>query len=115
MSYDDFWNGDVEMVKYYRKANELQVEQRNFELWLQGMYIYEAVRDLAPVLNALSKNREPEPYRREPIPLTEANRLKAEEEDKKRRLADGKAKMEQLMASINKQFEKGGIENGSTA
>ena len=43
MTYDQYWNDDCQLVKFYRKAHKLKNEQKNQELWLQGMYIYEAL------------------------------------------------------------------------
>ena len=39
MTYDEFWNGDVSIVKFYRKAEELRYKRQNQALWLQGMYM----------------------------------------------------------------------------
>lgn len=42
MSYSEFWEGDVSLPKFYRKAYELryerEMEQTNFTAWLQGFY-----------------------------------------------------------------------------
>lgn len=66
MSYQDFWYGDVEMVKYYREAHKLAIKRRNEELWLQGYYNYNA---FAVVLsNAFSKGKK-EKYLEKPIDL----------------------------------------------
>lgn len=55
MTYEQFWEQDSELVKYYRKANEIRQEQINQEAWLHGMYIYEAIADLAPILRSFGK------------------------------------------------------------
>lgn len=72
MPYDDFWNGDVSMVVAYRKADELRLKQRNYELWMQGMYVYEALCDASPLFrfNLKGGTIKPEPYIKEPYPLT---------------------------------------------
>ena len=106
MSYEQYWDGDCTLPKYYRKAEELRNEKRNQELWLQGMYIYEALCDVSPVLHAFAKKgTKPTPYSDKPYPLTrkQANR---EAEEKQRRIAEkGKKFMEAMAASINKKFE----------
>lgn len=38
MSYDEFWHGDPWLCEYYRQYHRLCVEQRNQELWIQGLY-----------------------------------------------------------------------------
>lgn len=75
MSYDDFWNGDVSMAGAYRKAQELRDRRKNQELWLQGMYIYEALCDVSPLFRFTMKSGtiEPLPYVKEPYPITEAD------------------------------------------
>ena len=55
MTPDQYWDGDPALVKYYRKADELKWERKNQELWLQGMYFYEAICDASPVLHAFAK------------------------------------------------------------
>ena len=81
MSYDEFWNGDVSMVIAYRKANELRDKRRNYELWLQGMYVYEALCDASPLFRFSMKKGvvKPEPYTKEPYPITAAEARELEE------------------------------------
>lgn len=91
MTYDEFWNGDVSMVKAYRKANELRDKRRNQELWLQGMYVYEALCDASPLFRFTMKKGsiKPEPYVKEPFPITEAEvreRKEREQREKEERL-----------------------------
>ena len=106
MTYDQYWNGDCTLVKYYRKAEELRNEKRNQELWLQGAYVYEAICDVAPVLHAFAaKGTKPTPYSTKPYALTE-KQIKQDEEEKQRKLAEkGKRFMEAMASSVNKKFE----------
>jgi hypothetical protein len=94
------------LAKYYRKAEELRNEKRNQELWLQGMYIYEALCDVAPVLRAFAqKGTKPTPYSEKPYPLNN-KQTERDEEEKQRRIAEkGKRFMEAMALSINKKFE----------
>lgn len=87
MSYDDFWNGDVKMVKAYRKAYELREKRRNQELWLQGMYFYEALCDASPLFRFSMKKGviKPEPYVKEPYPITEADVRDREEREARKK------------------------------
>jgi len=116
MSYSDYWDGDAEMVKYYRQMDELRKEQRNSELWLLAAYIYEALLDASPVFNPLSKKNKPFPFRSEPIPVTERGTRESAERKKQKQLEAGREAMRVMMATINKQFEnkkKGGeVDNG---
>ena len=106
MTYDQYWNDNPLLVKSYRKAAELRKEQRNEELWLQGMYIYEALCDVSPVLNAnAKKGTKPHPYSEKPYAITESQR-KYEEEEHARKVAEkGRRFMEAVMLSNNKRFE----------
>ena len=106
MTPEQYWESDCTLVKYYRKAEELRNEKRNQELWLQGMYVYEAICDVAPILHAFAKKgTKPTPYSSKPYPLNE-KQIKRNEEEKQRKLADkGKRFMEAMAASINKKYE----------
>ena len=53
MTYDQFWYGDVRVFDTYLKAFKLKKKQENEKLWLQGMYIYEAIATV--MSNAFSK------------------------------------------------------------
>ncbi len=86
MSYDDFWNGDVSMVEAYRKADELRLKQRNYELWLQGMYVYEALCDASPLFRfTMNRTVKPESYLKEPYPITPMEAREREERAAKAR------------------------------
>ena len=106
MTPEQYWESDCTLVKYYRKAEEIRNEKRNQELWLQGMYVYEAICDASPILQAFAKKgTKPTPYSAKPYPLT-AKQIKRDEEEKQRKLAEkGKKFMEAMVASINKKFE----------
>ena len=51
------------------------------ELWLQGLYVYNAIGALVPVLNPFSKEHKAKPYLKNPIPITEEER----EEEQRRK------------------------------
>lgn len=53
MTMDEYWNASPHLVKYYREAHRHKVEERNQELWLQGLYIYNAFSVV--LANAFSK------------------------------------------------------------
>ena len=108
MTYEQYWNGDCTLTKYYRKADEIRKERRNEELWLQGMYVYEAICDVSPVLHAFAKKgTKPQPYSEKPYAITEAQQKRVEEEKERKIAEKGKRFMEALMKSNNKRFEGG--------
>ncbi len=83
MSYDEYWNGDNSAPRHYMKADRLRRKRTNEELWLQGLYIYNAVHALAPELNAASKDFKPAPYIDKPFPLFDEDKKHAEAEKQK--------------------------------
>lgn len=83
MTAEQFWDKDCMLVKAYRKANELQKKRKNEELWLQGLYVYQAIINAAPVLHAFAKpGTKPIPYLDKPIPLTEQEAKQREEAER---------------------------------
>lgn len=103
MSYDDFWNGDVCMVRAYRKADELRQRRENQAAWLQGMYIYGALCDVAPIFHAFAKKgTKPTPYTDEPYPITAAEI----EERKIREARVREARMKAEFAAFAEQMRK---------
>ena len=107
MSYDDFWNGDVFMVKAYRTAYELREKRRNQELWLQGMYFYEALCDASPLFRFSMKKGiiKPEPYLKEPYPITAAEVREREAREAKQREEKIKAGFAIFAESVRKRLE----------
>lgn len=86
MSYDDFWYGKPELATAYKKLHRLQAEQTNQQLWLQGLYIQNAVA--VAINNAFSKQKQK--YIAEPIKLfepTEAEK-EAKAEETRRKLVE---------------------------
>ena len=113
MTYDQFWNQNVELAKFYREADKIKQERRNYELWLQGAYTYEALLDASPVLRfSFSKKPiKPEPYPDRPYMRKTDKREKCAEQltaETKEEKQDQKARqmMEMFMISFNKKFEK---------
>ena len=70
MSYHEFWDEDSELVVAYREADERKLERANYEMWLQGLYVYQAIGAIAPVLGLNTKK--PEKYMEKPIPITKS-------------------------------------------
>ena len=90
MTYEQFWLDDPYLVKAYEKAHELRNQQRNQEMWFQGLYNYRAFSSvLAQFSHAMSggKGSKPEGYLEEPIPLTEEEQKAAQERKQQRALA----------------------------
>lgn len=76
------------------------MERTNAELWLQGMYVYEALCDVSPVLVAYpKKGAKVAPYAAEPYPISK-------DALEKNRAAERNARMEQLKARLIRDSAK---------
>ena len=70
MSYEEYWHGRFNLVTAYRKAYKLKQEIKDYEFWRQGMYFYEALLDVSPILHAFAKKgTKPRPYPSKPYGL----------------------------------------------
>lgn len=101
MTADQYWNGDCQLVKAYREARKIQQKRKNEELWLQGMYIYEALCDVSPILRAFSKAKKPAPYPEQPYELKEP-----EKNTDKKNENPGLTAFETMVANWNASFKK---------
>lgn len=106
MTPEQYWEGDCELAKYYRKADEIRIERRNQELWLQGMYVYEAICDASPILQAFAKKgSKPFPYSDKPYALSDKQRKENSEAKEKATFDKGKKFMEAFMTQNNAKFK----------
>lgn len=114
MTYDQYWNEDCCLVKYFRKAYEIQKERDNEKMWLQGMYIYEALCDVAPVLHAFAKKgTKPTEYSARPYPITQQEVEKRREEREREKYEKMKARNSAFAIKFNASIaEKKGGKNG---
>lgn len=95
MTYDEYWNDEAYKCKFYREYHKLRVKQKDEEFWQQGMYIYEALCNVSPILHAFSKNgTKPLPYSSKPY-LAQAE-LDKKKEDEEQRLEN-----ERLIARLH--------------
>ena len=102
MTYDEFWNQDVAMVRAFRKSHELKRRQQNETLWLQGLYVRDAL--LATVGNMFSeKGAKPIEYPSDPYPIT-AEQVEEKEAAEKRKMEERmKADLMAMAARMIKQ------------
>lgn len=112
MTLDEYWNGDPEYAVFVRKSFQLKQKQTNYQLWLQGAYIYEALLDVSPMFHDLIKDPKPIPYAKEPYALTETDkqereRNEAEEQDKK-----NQATIRAWVERVNRIKTKKGAKDG---
>lgn len=107
MTEGQYWDGDAGLVKYYREAEEIRKERANREAWLQGMYVYDAIARLTPIMHAFAKKgAKAEPYVPEPYPLNEREKKQAETEKEKRTAEAAQRYMQAFAMQNNKRFGK---------
>ena len=81
MSYQEFWYEDCWIANYYLKAYTIKKDQINEQLWLQGMYVFEAILCASPVLHAFSKKgTKPLPYAEKPFLMDKINPVEKTQE-----------------------------------
>lgn len=113
MTYDEFWFGKPERAKYYRKAYELKKKQLNEQLWLQGMYFFEAICDVAPVLVTMpKKDAKIQPYSTEPYALTAKEQEERERRENERKQKKMLERFNAMATLVNHKFKQGGDDNG---
>lgn len=114
MTYKEFWEDDPTMTKQYLEAFKIkqknEIKNKEWEIWKQGMYVYEALIDVSPILHAFSKAKKPLPYPEKPYGLEED-----EEEEKDKITKEKEIENERLKATVffsnwaratRKQFNK---------
>lgn len=108
MSYDEYWYGEPYRAMFYLKAYKLKVRQKDEEMWMQGMYIYEALCDVSPILHAFSKKgTKPLQYSAAPY-LSKVNSLKTKkekEQEKKNAQLIARVYFENWAMSTKKHFD----------
>ena len=105
MSYEQYWDGDCLLARYYRKAHQMKHQRRNQELWLQGAYFYEALTDVAPTLHAFAKKgTKATPYVSEPFALTDKEVRERRKREERLRYDKQKAKVAAWAAKTNMQM-----------
>lgn len=107
MTEAQYWDGDCTLPKYYREAEVLRKERVNQEAWLQGMYVYDAISRLTPILHAFAKKgAKPKPYVEEPYPINEKAVEDAKLKKEKEKSQKGLRFMQAFMVANNKHFEE---------
>lgn len=113
MTYDQFWRDDPELVRAYRKAHELKRAWDNEQAWLHGLYIYEALCDVSPVLHAFAKRgTKPSLYASEPYPVTKAQQELKKAQEEKERQEQYKEYLARFAKAFNKRFQKEAVTDG---
>jgi len=94
MTYEQFWQGDPELVIYYRRAYEDRKEYDATMAYLQGRYFYDAMCLVSPLYNPL-KPKKPRKYLKQPYAITP--RMKEKQEQ---------AEIREMVAGFNKMIDQ---------
>jgi hypothetical protein len=101
MTYDEFWNQSVSMVRAYREADDLRRRKENEVLWMQGVYIREAL--MSTVCNMFNKGTKFE-YPKDPYPVTSKQVEEKQERERKRMEERIKADMLAMVERMSKKM-----------
>lgn len=111
MTEEQYWDRDSCLVKYYRQAEELRRERVNQELWLQGMYFYDALARISPILHAFAKKgTKAQPYVEEAYPINKKKMEDVKVKKEKAKSEKGVRYMQAYMVKNNQRFAKKGSE-----
>ena len=109
MTEEQYWDKDSCLVKFYREAEDLRKERVNQEAWLQGMYIYDALARISPILHAFAKKgTKAQPYVEEAYPINKKTIDNAKIKKEKANSKKGLSYMQAYMAQNNKRFDTKG-------
>ena len=98
MTYDQYWRDDVTMPIMFRKAYKIKQEEIKWQIWEEGVYTYEALCKVSPVLHAFAKNgTKPLPFSSEPHGI---QKIREEREEKEKIKEEKKADNERMRAQI---------------
>lgn len=102
MTYDEFWNQDPKLAKYYRDAYEYKQRQENVMMWYQGQYFASAI--MATVGNMFSKQHID--YVSEPFPITERELAEKKALAEQKKMERDKARFMALALKLNANMGK---------
>ena len=110
MTYDEFWNGNPSRAIFYRRAAMIQVKRKDEEFWMQGVYVYDALCRVSPILHAFSKSgTKPLPYVDKPyLSMTSDNDEENEEmkqKQKENEMLVAKLRFSQWARATAKKFK----------
>ena len=87
MTWDEFWYESLWRLGVYWQRYQFEIERRNQELWLQGLYVMEAV---AAVMGGKNSNNK---YPEKPHRITEMTQTEKD--------AEARRKVETLRGNLN--------------
>lgn len=88
MTYEQYWYGEIRLAKAYAEAERFRLEQRDYDMWLQGAYVHQALQSALSVSEFFrAKGKKPIPYPEKPFGIWR-KRDPQEESERKRKQAE---------------------------
>lgn len=113
MTYEEYWEGSAELTIFFREKAKIERQRKNYEMWLQGAYIYHALMAVAPAFNALAKDHTPSDYLDDVIPQTKQEAEKQKIRKERKRMEEQMNRFRASVMNVNrtlKKREEGGVE-----
>lgn len=107
MTYEEYWQKDCTLVECYRKAWKMKSEIKEWDFWKEGMYVYDALCRVSPILHAFTqKGAKPLQYPEKPygIEQYEENENEKKEEQKQREIENERLKAQLHFTQLFKRF-----------
>jgi len=113
MTYDQYWYGDVALTDAYIAADRLVTERHNYEAWLQGQYVYQAIGSFAECFMSFGKKGKIKikPYPKKPYEFS-YKKTETEEEREEREAKDVAERKARVRAMLMASVTKGSGEHG---
>lgn len=106
MTYEQYWDGDMDMTIPYRHLLDRRRQWQNQMLWLQGRYFYDALCAVMPALSIKTKNAQIQEYTPQPYPLSAKEAREIEENKERERYEKMFNHMRTFSAYTNARFKK---------
>ena len=106
MTWTQFWIDEPELTVAYRKSEMIKRRRKNEELWLEGIYVAEALS--ATVGNMFTKGQKHQ-YPAEPFPITADEQQERREREERNRMERMKAAF--IARSLHMNAKLGGKPN----
>ena len=106
MTWTQFWIDEPELTVAYRKSEMIKRRRKNEELWLEGIYVAEALS--ATVGNMFAKGQKHQ-YPAEPFPITADEQQERREREERNRMERMKAAF--IARSLQMNTKLGGKPN----
>jgi len=101
MTYDEFYLQDVELTKFYRQAYEIKEDRYNSHMWLQGMYIYDAISSSLYNVFCRKSGQQAISYPSKPYAMTEQQK----EQELQLTIQEEQAKAKVWMSSLVNNYQ----------